>query len=98
MPSALGESGPDRGRRPSYRVDLQDHLDGVAGHDDEVELLIPGARGSLTEDPLDIRPLPCLLQHRPGGVDPSQSAGVPGLPGQAQQLIRSAADIEHALR
>ncbi len=70
----------------------------MTGHDAEIELLLPAARGSRTADPLDLRVLTCPLQHRLCGVDPAQPSGVPGLPGQVQQLTRPAADIEHRLR
>ena len=49
-------------------------------------------------DPLYIAPLSCLLQHRLCRIQPTQPSGMTGLPRQSQQLARTAADIEHALR
>ena len=51
--------------------------------------------GEVTEDPLDVRTCPGPVEHGVGGVEPAEPPGVTRLPGLAQQLARSAADIEH---
>ena len=55
----------------------------VAGHHDQVERSIPGDRGNVTEDPLDVRARPGHIEHRVGGVEPAQPPGMTGLPSQA---------------
>ena len=70
----------------------------MTGHDHEVERPAPLDRGKVAEDPLHVRPLASLFQHRLGWIESTQPPRVSFFPRQAQQLAGAAADIEHAIR
>lgn len=70
----------------------------MAGHHDQVELLIPIDRDKVTEDPLDVRARARLVKHGLSGVEPAKLPGMPGLSSPMQQRTRPAADIAHRFR
>ena len=70
----------------------------MAGHHDQVELPIPGDRGEVAEDPLDVRARTRLVEHRGSGVESTQPSCVTALTGLVQQRTRPATNIEHGLR
>src|SRR5205085_10542025 len=61
--AAVGEGRPDRGERGAYLVILNELLEGMTGHDDQVELPLPADRREVAEDPLDVRPRTRLVEH-----------------------------------
>ena len=48
------EEGANCCERVAELVVVDEDLEGVAGHDDEVELVAPVERGQIAEDPLDV--------------------------------------------
>ena len=76
------------------RIIVHEFLEGVTGHDREVELPIPMHRREVAKDPLDVRPLARLTQHAGRGIESAQPSRMSRLPCHAQQCARPTADIE----
>jgi hypothetical protein len=81
-PAAVTERGADRPQRPAQLVVADELLEGVAGHDRQVELAVPGGRGGVGQDPLDVAAGARLVEHGGVGVEPAQPARVPGVAGR----------------
>ena len=69
----------------------------MARHHGQVELLVPGDRRQIAEDPVDVRALPRDVEHPPAGVESDQPSGVSGLTRPPQQRSGAAPDIEYRL-
>ena len=69
----------------------------MAGHDDEIEFLVPAPGTSLTQNPLDIYSLACPPKHRLSWVEPAKPPGMASLPSAMEQRPRPAADVEDRL-
>ena len=70
----------------------------MAGHDDELELILPVDRCEIAKHPLDVSPPARLRQHAGCRIEPAQPSRVTELPCLVQHRAGSAADIEHGLR
>ena len=93
----LSHDRPDGGERSPQLIVFDEHLEGMTGHHDKVELVVPIGRGEVTENPLDVRAPAGLVEHRLGRVEPAQPPGMPGLPRPVQQRTGPAADVEYCL-
>ena len=62
-PTVAREGRVNRSQRLSDFIVLDEHLKGMTRHDNQVELILPGDRTEITENPLNIPPLICLQQH-----------------------------------
>lgn len=96
--AAEAEGAADGGQRGSQLIVVDEDLEGVTGHDDEVEPVAPVERGQIAQDPLDVGLLlPGQVEHGGGGVEAAESSGVAGLAGGMQELAGAAADVEDAV-
>ena len=95
--AAVGERSADSGEGVSQLVVVEEDLEGVAGHCDEVELAGPVDRGKVAADPFDVGALAGLLEHGAGGIEAGEASGVAGLAGEVEQFARTAADVEDAV-
>src|SRR5690606_10032968 len=89
------EGPADRGQRGQDLVVRSQALEGVAGHDGEVKLAVPGDVGGLALVPRAGVTPAYDRQHRRIGIESHESAGVPLGAGTLQDRARPAPDIEH---
>ena len=73
---------------------IDEDLEGVPGHHDEIELVGPRRRLERAEVPLDVGAHAGLVQHRVGRIQPAEPATVPCLSRQAKQFAGPAPDVE----
>jgi hypothetical protein len=80
-----GERGADGGERGVDLLVGQEDLEGVAGHDDQVELAVPGDGAEVADGPVDVGLSSGCVEHRGGRVEVVQASAVAGLAGAAEQ-------------
>jgi hypothetical protein len=87
--------GPQRG---AQLLVAEEDLEGVALHDDEVELVVPQTGSEIAQHPLHAgRPAAGLHEHRGRRIQADEPAGVAGVRGPGEQPARAAADVEDGL-
>jgi hypothetical protein len=92
-----GERVADRGERGAHLVVVDEDLEGVTGHDGQVELAVERHRRRRARHPLDVGAAPSHAETRRVRIQPAQPSGMPGLPGPVQERPGPAADVEHRI-
>jgi hypothetical protein len=93
-PATVGQGSADGGERGTQLVAGDEDVEGVARHDGQRELAVPGHRRRRAGHPFDAGKAPRPGEHGRVGVEPAQPSGMAGLAGPVQQRSGSAADIE----
>lgn len=88
----------DRCERGAQLLISDEDLEGLAGHDDQVELPVERDGRQIPEDPRCVRPCSRHVEHPRRGIKPDQPPGVTRVAGHVQEGARPAADVEHGLR
>lgn len=96
--AVVAEEGANSCERVAELVVVDEYLEGVTGHDDEVELLVAVDGGQVAKGPVDVGLLPPgQVEHGGGGVEAAESSVVAGLAGGMQELAGAATDVEDAV-